>query len=79
MSAKLTPAKVRQFEAHIRKTYEGVFFELMITHNLHVRNVIELTWIIVRDRKQGIGTVSMRELCESPTAIRWTSGLKPIL
>jgi GNAT superfamily N-acetyltransferase len=64
MSAKLTPAKVRQFEVHIRKTYEGVFFELMITHNLLVGNVIELTWIIVRDRKKGIGTAVMRELCE---------------
>jgi GNAT superfamily N-acetyltransferase len=64
MSAKLTSAKVQKFEAHVRKSYEGVFFELMVTHNLLVGNVIELTWIIVQDRKQGVGTAIMRELCE---------------
>jgi GNAT superfamily N-acetyltransferase len=64
MSAKLTPAKVQKFEAHIRKGYESVFFELMVTHNFLVGNVIDLTWIIVQDRKQGIGTAIMRELCE---------------
>jgi GNAT superfamily N-acetyltransferase len=63
MSAKLTASKVRRFEAHIKKSYEGVVFELMVTHNLLVKNVIELTWIIVRDRKQGVGTAIMRELC----------------
>jgi GNAT superfamily N-acetyltransferase len=26
--------------------------------------VCELTWIIVNDRKQGVGTAIMRELCE---------------
>jgi len=36
MSVKL-PAKVQKFEAHIKKTYEGVVFELMVTHNLLVR------------------------------------------
>jgi GNAT superfamily N-acetyltransferase len=64
MSVKLTPAKVRKFEAHIRKSHENVFFELMVTQNLLVGNVIELTWIIVQDRKQGVGTAIMRELCE---------------
>jgi hypothetical protein len=64
MSAKLTAAKVQKFEAYIRNNYESVFFELMITHNLLVGNVIELTWIIVQDRKQGVGTAIMRELCE---------------
>jgi GNAT superfamily N-acetyltransferase len=64
MPAKLTSAKVRKFEAHIRNSYESVFFELMVTHNLLAGNVIELTWIIVRDRKQGVGTAIMRELCE---------------
>jgi GNAT superfamily N-acetyltransferase len=64
MSVKLTPAKVQKFEAHIRKCYEGVFFELMVTHSLLARNVIELIWIIVQDRKQGVGTAIMRELCE---------------
>jgi GNAT superfamily N-acetyltransferase len=63
-SAKLTSAKVQKFESRIKKSHEGVFFELMVTHNLLVRNVIELTWIIVRDRKKGIGTAIMRELCE---------------
>lgn len=64
MPAKLSAAKIRKFEAHIRKSYEGVFFELMVTHSLLVRNTIELTWIIVQNRKQGIGTTIMRELCE---------------
>jgi GNAT superfamily N-acetyltransferase len=64
MSAKLTFAKVRKFEAHIRKSYEGVVFELMVTHDLLVGNVIELTSIIVQDRKQGVGTAIMRELCD---------------
>src|ERR1700722_10491773 len=63
MSAEL-PAKVRKFEAHIKETYEGVVFELMVTHNVLVRKVVELTWIIVNDRKQGVGTAIMRELCE---------------
>jgi GNAT superfamily N-acetyltransferase len=62
MSAKL-PAEVQRFEAHIKKSYEGVVFELMVTHNLLVRKVVELTWIIVNDRKQGVGTAIMRELC----------------
>jgi hypothetical protein len=64
MSELLSTAKVQRFEAHIRKNYDGVFFELMITHDLLVRQVLELTWIIVRDRKQGVGTAIMRELCE---------------
>lgn len=36
----------------------------MVTHNLLVASAIELTWIIVQDRKQGVGTAIMRELCE---------------
>ena len=64
MPAKLTRARIEKFEAHIRKTYEGVVFELMATHNLLMGNAIELTWIIVPDRKRGIGTAIMRELCE---------------
>jgi len=64
MSAKLTTAKIHEFEAHIKKRYEGVVFELMVMHNLLVRNAIELTWIIVEDRKKGVGTAIMRELCE---------------
>jgi GNAT superfamily N-acetyltransferase len=63
LSANLA-AEVRRFEAHIKKTYEGVVFELMVTHNLLLRKVVELTWIIVNDRKQGVGTAIMRELCE---------------
>jgi GNAT superfamily N-acetyltransferase len=62
--AKLTSAKVRKFEAHIKNSYEGVIFELMVTHNLLVRKVVELTRIIVQDRKKGVGTAIMRELCE---------------
>jgi GNAT superfamily N-acetyltransferase len=44
--------------------YEGVFFELTVTHGLLVGSVIELTWIIVPNRKQGVSTSIMRELCE---------------
>jgi GNAT superfamily N-acetyltransferase len=40
------------------------FFELMVPQNLPARNAIELTWIIVEDRKQGVGTAIMRQLCE---------------
>jgi GNAT superfamily N-acetyltransferase len=64
MSAKLTPADVQMFEAHIKKSYEGVVFELMITHNRLLESVVELIWIIVHDRKRGIGTAIMRELCQ---------------
>jgi GNAT superfamily N-acetyltransferase len=64
MSPKLTLAKVQKFESHIRKSHDGVFFELMVTHDFLVGNVIELIWIIVQDRKQGVGTAIMRELCE---------------
>jgi GNAT superfamily N-acetyltransferase len=64
MSAKLTPAKVQKFESRIKKSYEGVVFELMVTHNLRVTKVVELTRIIVNDRKQGVGTAIMREFCE---------------
>ena len=63
MAAKLTPAAVQRFETHIKRAYANVVFELMVTHNLLVGNAIELTWIIVKDRKQGIGTAIMRELC----------------
>ena len=75
-STKLTHARVQKFEAHIKRSYEGVFFELMVTHNLVVRKVIELTWIIVKDRKQGVGTAIMRELCELRIAMRRRSVLK---
>jgi ribosomal protein S18 acetylase RimI-like enzyme len=36
----------------------------MVTHSLLLANAIELTWIIVQNRKQGIGTAIMRDLCE---------------
>jgi GNAT superfamily N-acetyltransferase len=36
----------------------------MFAHNLLVRKVIELIWIIVPVRKQSVGTAIMRELCE---------------
>jgi len=64
MSIKLSVAEVQTFESHIKKSHEGVFFELMVTHNLLGENVIELTWIIVQDRKQGVGTAIMQKLCE---------------
>ena len=76
MSAKL-PAEVQKFETHIKKTYEGVVFELMVTHNLVVRKVVELTWIIVNDRKQGVGTAIMRELCEFADRNAAEINLKP--
>jgi hypothetical protein len=47
------PAEFRRFEAHIKQTYQGVVFDLMVRHNPLVRKVIELTWIIVNDRKRG--------------------------
>jgi GNAT superfamily N-acetyltransferase len=64
MVVKLSTAKVQKFESHIKKSHEGVVFELMHIRNLLVGNAIELTWIIVEDRKQGVGTAIMRELCE---------------
>jgi GNAT superfamily N-acetyltransferase len=63
-SAKLTSAKVQKFEAHIKRHHEGVFFELMVTQNRFVESAIELIWIIVQNRKQGVGTAIMRELCQ---------------
>ena len=76
MSTKL-PARVQKFEAYIKKSHEGVVFELMVTHNLRVRKVIELTWIIVNDRKQGVGTAIMRELCEFADRNAAEISLKP--
>jgi hypothetical protein len=76
MSERL-PAEVQKFEAHIKKTYEGVVFELMVTHNLLVKKVVELTWIIVQNRKQGIGTAIMRELCEFADSNAAEISLKP--
>jgi len=64
MSMKLSTAMIQKFESHIKKIHEGVIFELMVPQNLLVGNAIELTWIIVPDRKQGVGTAIMRELCE---------------
>jgi GNAT superfamily N-acetyltransferase len=63
-AGKLTSAKVQRFEAYIRKRHEGVFFELMVTRSRLVESAIELIWIIVKHRKQGVGTAIMRELCE---------------
>jgi GNAT superfamily N-acetyltransferase len=61
---KISTAKIRKFESHIKKIYEGVIFELMVPQNLPAGNAIELTWIIVENRKQGVGTAIMQELCE---------------
>jgi len=60
----LTFTKVRRFEAQIRRIYQGVVFELTVTRNLLAENAIELTWIIVPERKEGVGTAIMRDLCE---------------
>jgi len=60
----LTFTKVRRFEARIRRIYEGVVFELTVTRNLLAENAIELTWIIVPERKAGVGTAIMHDLCE---------------
>jgi GNAT superfamily N-acetyltransferase len=62
--AELTAVEVQKFESHIKKNYGGVVFELMVTHTVLMGHGIELTWIIVEDRKQGVGTAIMRELCE---------------
>ena len=77
MSVKLNTTKVREFESHIKESYEGVFFELMVTHSLLLANAIELTWIIVQDRKKGIGTAIMRELCEFADRHAAEISLKP--
>jgi hypothetical protein len=70
-------AEIQKFEAHIKKSYESVVFELMVTHNLLVRKVVELTWIIVSDRKQGVGTAIMRELCQFADSNAAEISLKP--
>jgi GNAT superfamily N-acetyltransferase len=64
MSLTLSTTTVQEFESYIKRTYDGVVFELMVTQNRLVESAIELIWIIVRDRKQGVGTAIMRELCE---------------
>jgi hypothetical protein len=64
VSTELTAVEVQKFESHIKKSYVGVVFELLVMHNVLVRNATELTWIIVKDRKQGVGTAIMQELCE---------------
>jgi len=64
MSVKLSAAKLQKFESHIKKSYDGVIFELLVTHNVLMGHGIELTWIIVEDRKQGVGTAIMGKLCE---------------
>jgi GNAT superfamily N-acetyltransferase len=74
---KLSTAKIQKFESQIKKIYEGVIFELMVPHNLPAGNAIELTWIIVQDRKQGIGTAIMRELCEFADRNAAEISLKP--
>ena len=76
LAHKLT-AEVQKFQRHIVKRYEGVVFELMVTHNALVRKVIELTWIIVNERKQGVGTAIMRELCEFADRNAAEISLKP--
>jgi ribosomal protein S18 acetylase RimI-like enzyme len=64
MSLKLSATTVQEFESYIKRTYSDVVFELMVTQNRLVESAIELIWIIVRDRKQGVGSAIMRELCE---------------
>ena len=64
MSTKLTLTKVHQFETHIKSSYEDVVFELMLTHNVLLVRVLELIWIIVQERKRGIGTAIMQQLCQ---------------
>jgi GNAT superfamily N-acetyltransferase len=61
---KLTSAMVQTFESHIKDRHEGVVFDLMVARHMLAGNAIELTWIIVPDRQQGVGTAIMRELCE---------------
>ena len=74
---KLNATKVREFQSHINESYKGVFFELMATHSLLLANAIELTWIIVQNRKKGIGTAIMRELCEFADRHAAEISLKP--
>jgi len=64
MSMKLTAARVQRFESHIKRSHEGVVFELMVTHDHLLGKAVELIWIIVQDRKKGVGTAIMRQLCE---------------
>jgi GNAT superfamily N-acetyltransferase len=60
---KLGLASVRRLESHVRKTYEGTVFELTVTRGLLLADMIELSKIVVPDRKRGTGTAIMRELC----------------
>ena len=64
MFMDLSTAEIQKFESHIKKSYEGVVFDLMVTRNPRDRRSIELTWIIVKDREQGTGSAIMRELCK---------------
>ena len=77
VSATFTPAEVQKFEVHIKNNYEGVVFEIMVAYNLHPKKVLELTWIIVQNRKQGVGTAIMRELCEFADRHAAEISLKP--
>jgi ribosomal protein S18 acetylase RimI-like enzyme len=77
MSIKLSIAEVQKFENYITRTYDGVVFELMVTHNLLVESAIELIWIIGQDRKLGVGTSIMRELCEFADRHKAEIRLKP--
>ena len=76
MSVKLA-AKVRRFEARIRRMHEDVVFELTVMPGLLVGNAVELTWIIVQNRKHGIGTSIMRALCEFADRNAAQISLKP--
>jgi GNAT superfamily N-acetyltransferase len=64
MVSKLTFSKVQQFETKIRRKYPGTVFDLTFTQNLLSENLIELSRLIVQNRKQGVGTSIMREFCE---------------
>jgi GNAT superfamily N-acetyltransferase len=64
VSVNLSTAQIQKFESHIKNSYDGVVFDVMVARDLLVGNAIELIWIIVPDRKQGVGTAIMRELCE---------------
>ena len=62
--SKPSPAGVRRFEVHIRGTYPDVAFDLTATRGMLAAGVIELTRIVVPERKRGIGTAIVREVCE---------------
>jgi hypothetical protein len=76
MSVQL-PDEVQKFEAHIKKSFEGVVFELTVTHNLLVKKVIELTWFIAATASEASAQPSCETFANLRIAMRRRSVLNP--